>query len=428
MPDVYLIAVTHCRAIRWALCCILIIAMQAATAQANISGTVTVYTNRKDLIDNGSFNRWTADFERTHPGTSVKVIAASRYAEEMAERFTAREYGDVMLVPTDMPKSAYGNFFLPLNDLGLSDQLYFTKVWENDGKQYAFSQGVIAEGLVYNKAIFNRFNVKPPKTLSEFYNLCALFKKNGITPVALNIGAGWPLQQWDKLAAIIADDPSYYEKMIEDIQPFSTGKPYATSLGIANTIFNRGYSEEDFILDSWGGSKKLFAEGKIAMFFLGSWSVPQIIEQGISSQQVGFVPFPYDDSGNARALLSFDWGLAVSKYSKNPDAAKAFLRYLLAESNLADTSGFIPTLKSRNSGLEQLKEFMEYKPKNLTAEGVSSLFTRTTTRAGIDFMNGNYIRDVMISPDFSGSMRFWNRRWKQSVESIRSEQANAHKK
>jgi len=394
---------------------VLLSVMFSASLHAQVSGPISVFTNRGDLIRNGSFKRWVREFTALHPEASVKVVLVERYGEEMAVRFENRDYGDVILVPTDMPKAAYPKFFLPLNGMKLSDKLYFADSWAYSGKEYAYTQGVSAEGLIYNKRVLKEVGyAKPPVTLSDFYALCEKIKAAGKTPIYLNVGAGWPLQQWDKAVMVLSEDGNYYEKMMEEASPFGKGKPYEQSMKIASTIFKNGYSEQDYVLDQWQDSKKQFSSNQSGLFFLGSWAIPQLIETGIASKDVGFVPFPMDDSGVSKGILNFDWGIAISRFTKNPRTAKAWLDFVLTRSDFADTSGFIPTVKKRRSGMPQLAEYMSYKPVVIQTVSYQNNFLRLTNKAGIDFMGGNYVRNILLSPDFEGSMRYWNKRWRQA--------------
>lgn len=47
--------------------------------------------------------------------------------------------------------------------------------------------------------------------------------------------------------------------------------------------------------------------------------------------------------------LSNDYWLAVNKNSENKATAKAWIKFLIEESDLADELGFMPTLKTRES-------------------------------------------------------------------------------
>lgn len=401
--------------LRSALISIFLLGCWACPAYSAVAGEITFYVNRVDLVSNGSYARWVKEFQVLYPQARVRVEGIADYEANMPKRFEARNFGDVMLVPRDMPKQTFSKYFVPLNDLKLSDRIYFAQNWEYQGQQYAYTQGVIAEGLIYNKLIFNAAGITElPKTRSEFFALAEKIKSRNVIPIALNVGAAWPLQQWDKSVMAIAGKGDYFASMVDDSQPFAGGKPYAESLRIAHRIFSSGYSETDFIANNWESSKQQFIKNKVAMFYLGNWVIPQLIESGMRANDIGFIPFPLDDTGSSKALLNFDWAMAVSRYSKNPETAKAWIDFIITKSNFADVAGFIPTDKSRQSSLPQLTEYMSFKPQMIQVSPESNDFIRLANKAGIDFMGGNYIRNILLSPDFDGSMAYWNKRWQQA--------------
>lgn len=399
---------------RW-LVSIFLFCAWVSPAYSAVAGEITFYVNRVDLVTNGSYARWVNEFQTLYPQARVRVEGIADYESSMAKRFEARNFGDVMLVPRDMPKQTLSKYFVPLNDLKLSDRIYFAKNWEYQGQEYAYTQGVIAEGLIYNKVVFNAAGITElPKTRSEFFALAEKIKSRNLVPIALNVGAAWPLQQWDKSVMAIAGRGDYFASMVDDSQPFAAGKPYAESLGIAHRIFSSGYSEADFIGNNWESSKQQFINNKTAMFYLGNWVIPQLVESGMRANDIGFIPFPLDDTGTSKALLNFDWAMAVSRYSKNPETAKAWIDFIITKSNFADVAGFIPTDKSRQSSLPQLAEYMSFKPQMIQVAPESNDFIRLANKAGMDFMSGNYIRNILLSPDFDGSMAYWNKRWQQA--------------
>ena len=86
--------------------------------------------------------------------------------------------------------------------------------------------------------------------------------------------------------------------------------------------------EKDLYTNNWEISKGEVASGKAAMYFLGNWVIPQVIGAGAASEDIGFFPLPYDNSGKYNAPLGSDYFIAVSKDSKNKELATAgrFLR------------------------------------------------------------------------------------------------------
>jgi len=53
---------------------------------------------------------------------------------------------------------------------------------ERDGKQYFLPVDYTWAAIYYNKSIFNRYNLKPPKTWDEFLGVCNTLQAEGIPP------------------------------------------------------------------------------------------------------------------------------------------------------------------------------------------------------------------------------------------------------
>ena len=218
---------------------------------------------------------------------------------------------------------------------------------------------------------------------------------------------------------IIAGDDRVYEKMLYQDHPFSDHKSaYYQSLKILKNLIDKGYTEKELKANTWEESKEAIATGKAAMYYLGNWIIPQIIGKGAPSQNIGFMPMPGDNSGDLKAQMNHDFGYAISKYSKNKETAKAFLKYLLDESDYDLVSGFIPTVKNRIPQLPQLHEFIDYAPKIIQSSGQSENFINVANKSNIDFYCGGYIQDVLTSPDFEKALQRLDERWHQAKDQV----------
>jgi len=160
------------------------------------------------------------------------------------------------------------------------------------------------------------------------------------------------------------------------------------------------------------------AEGDAGMFYLGNWFIPQVIDRGIASEKIGFMPIPAGESGELRAQMNHDWGYAVSKHSKNKATAKAYIQFLLEDSDFDKVAGFIPTIKSKAPTLPQLNEFMSYNPKIIQTPTNSSTFIEVTNRSQIDFYSGGYVQDVITSPDFKEALEKLDARWNRAKKRV----------
>ncbi|ELC3206674.1 carbohydrate ABC transporter substrate-binding protein [Vibrio parahaemolyticus] len=385
-----------------------------------VKGEITFYTNRTDLLEAGVYERYESEFKKLYPNVSkVNVFGFADYQGGIRPRMNTGDYGDLLLILPSVPSEQYGNFYEPLNDIYSGDEVYFFDAWENDGKSYGVSMGNSVEGLVYNKEVLASAGVEVPiKTLSGFFDAANKIKENGQIPLYINFGAQWPLQQWDKFPLVVEGSDDVYEKMLEQDKPFSGDTAYNTSLSVLKRLIDEGLTEKDLMTNSWEDSKNAIAKGDAAMYYLGNWVIPQVIERGAKSENIGFMPIPADDSGVLKAQMNHDWAYAVSRHSKNKETAKAYLKFLIEESDFDKIAGFIPTLKSKQPSLAQLNEYMSYEPIVIQTPVSSSAFIQVNNRSKIDFYAGGYIQDVMTSRNFEEALEKLDSRWNRAKKRV----------
>ncbi|UJF32727.1 ABC transporter substrate-binding protein [Paenibacillus hexagrammi] len=391
----------------------------AGGADDNIQGKITVITHRTDLVDT-KFKEWEAAFKKKYPKVeAVEVEAIKDYGPTMKVRLSTGELGDVNMIPDGVPNGKLGDYYAPLNDLGLNDKVYFSDIKAADGNTYGLPSGVNTNGVAYNKQAFAKAGITSvPKTLDELYADAEKLKAAGITPLATNFKDKWPLSEWDVIAFEISGDPEFRGSMTKTDTPFGPGTPYEKSLTILKTFVEKGYTEKDLMSTDWESSKKDVASGKTAMYFLGNWVVPQIIENGAKSEDIGFFPLPYDNSGKFNANMGPDYMYGVAKNSKNIATAKAFVKFMIEESDYADIAGMIPPDKSKEAKMPQLKEFMDLKPNTLQGKPDPDAYGNIANKAQIDFMGGSYIQKLILSKDFKAGLDELNKKWTDARKAV----------
>ncbi|WP_163134577.1 ABC transporter substrate-binding protein [Agarivorans sp. Alg241-V36] len=384
-----------------------------------VKGEITFFTNRTDLIESGVYQQYTEGFKRKYPQvTEVKVVAFADYQGSLRPRMNTNDYGDLVLVLPSVPKEQYSKFYEPLN-MYQADEVRFYDVWRHQDKVYGLSMGNQIEGLVYNKQVLAEAQVEVPiRTISELYEAAEKIAKLGKVPFYLNFGAQWPLQYWDKYPVTVAGDRGVYENMLVRDDAFSGETAYHQSFSVLRHLVENKWTEADLMTNSWEESKSTLANGDAGMFYLGSWFIPQVIDRGIDSEHIGIMPMPVNEAGDLRVQLNSDWGYAISKFSKNKETTKAFLMYLLEETNFEEISGFIPTIKSKKVSLAQIEELMSYSPEVIEAPIYSSDFIAVTNRAKIDFYSGGYIQDLVTSSNLEASLKKLDKRWNRAKKRV----------
>lgn len=394
----------------------------AVAAQEEIGGKLTFYTHFTNFVENGKWEEWTSAFAARHPGVEIEILPIAAYSKEMPTRIASGDYGDVLNLLDNLPPADYAKFYEPLTDMSLAATHSFVDRYRVDGEIYGYVYGQNAEAVVYNKDAFARAGVTAlPRTKTELFATCQKLRDAGITPFMINMGAGWPMQQWDKAALLFAGSGDYYEQMLNDPAPYAADKPYGQAVRFLKELFDAGCTEADHTANNWDEAKMRMGAGEAGMWFLANWSVPQAIAAGEAlgienvGDRLGMFPLPIDDSGDPAILINPDWALGVSVNSDNKATAKAFIEFLLTETDVANAAGFIPGDPRIAADMPQIIELFAAEPRRIEARTPSSEFKQAMADARLDFMTGTYIRDLVLAADFDAAIAEVNRRWAAAI-------------
>lgn len=273
---------------------------------------------------------------------------------------------------------------------------------------------------MYNKKAFAAAGIdKVPTTLDELYADAEKLKAAGIIPLYMNYGAQWPMGNWgDGSAWYVAGDPQFVSKLVTDKAPFKVDNAWGILANIGRTFIEKGWVEKDLSTNNWEMSKGEVASGKAAMYFLGNWVIPQIVGAGASSDDIGFFPLPYDNSGKYNAPLGSDYLVGVSKDSKNKELATAWVNFFVKESGYVEQSGFMPIDKSAQSTIAQLAEFQATNPTLLESEATDPKFNEIANKAQIGIGTGNYVQEYLVADDLQAAFDKLNAKWKEAKTAL----------
>ncbi|WP_229522410.1 ABC transporter substrate-binding protein [Paenibacillus monticola] len=382
---------------------------------SRLSGNIVMLTNRIDLIENGAFQGYVDQFKQKYPQANVEFEGLSNYATDILVRLSTRDAGDVLLLPVNLPAKELDYFFEPLDE-ATSAHERFTTFATYGGKRYGLSTGTTTSGIVYNKRAFEQAGIlEIPRTLDEFYAACAKLKEAGITPLYMNYGAVWPLREWgNNLVNYMTGNAEYLNNMVSEDSPWQLNNEWGKSLSIARTMIAKGYVEDQLFSNNWEISKTKLAKGEVGMYLLGNWTIRQEFDAGASPDDIGFFPFPYDNSSTHYVSLNPDWFVGVSKFSKNKELSMAWLNFFVKETSYTADWGFLPADSSAEPSLPQYREFMSYKPKLVEATVQSDAFIEMANRAKLSFWSGDYIQELIAAPDLQKSFDELNAKWKEA--------------
>ncbi|WP_323986745.1 ABC transporter substrate-binding protein [Microbacterium plantarum] len=400
-----------------------------ASTDENPSGEITVLTNRTDIVDT-VFADYVTEFQKTYPDVQVKFEALTDYEGDVRIRLNSRDYGDVLLIPTsNVTRDQYPEFFEPLGDEDeLSETYRFISDATYDGTVYGLSTFGSAMGYVFNRDVWTAAGITtPPATEAEYLDALQAIKDTGVIPYYTNYSDGWPLSS---LAGNIGGvtGPSALNDMQTDNAPWSEGVDIYEIDSLLYDTVAAGLSEPDPTTTNWEESKTLLANGEIGSMVLGSWAVSQMQDAaeavGKSRDTIGFWPMPWQTDGQFTSVTATDKLLAVSKYSDNKPAAKAWLNWFENESGFAESQGAISPIKADDAPVT-LSDFtdlgVQYIELDPRPEGEESRITDIANSAEITLFGEQYRQQIIDTArgaragDKESFFADLNSRWGQAV-------------
>ncbi len=318
----------------------------SAPAAGDITGNITVLTNRTDIVDT-VFQDYKTQFEAEYPGVTVTFQAIKDYDGEVTTRMSTSDYGDVLLIPTTVTPADLGDFFEPLGKVDdLAKDYRFVKTEQNfDGVSYGLAITGNVNGLVYNKKVWADAGVKElPTTPEQFQSdLQAIKDSSDAVPLYTNYKDGWPLTQWESDRCGVTADPNCVNALATTDAPWTEGSDHFVIDSLIFDAVKGGLTEADPTTTNWDQSKIDLATGKIATMALGSWSIQQMMDAattaGMDPADIGYMPFPAQVDGKFHSVASGDWKNGINVNSKNKDAARAWLFWFADKSGYATANG-----------------------------------------------------------------------------------------
>lgn len=336
--------------------------LTVGTDHTDLKADLKFISHRTDLIDDGTFAGYVTEFQKLYPNITISYEGITDYANDMTTRLTSNDWGDVCMIPTTIPLPELGDYFYALCDLSAIEADYnFADNRAYNGKVYGIPSTGNAQGIVYNKAVFEAAGITElPKTPTQFLDALQKIKDYdaSIIPLYTNYAAGWTMSAWDAyIGGGATADPEWMNiTMPQTHDAFSKGVPTGDEESGPYAVYNilyeavkRGLTEDDPTTTDWEGSKPMINNGQIGTMVLGSWAIIQMQQAGENADDIGYMPFPISVDGvqYASAGADYCYGINANTSDDNKLAAMLYIKWLTESSNFSYDQGGIPILKSQ---------------------------------------------------------------------------------
>lgn len=233
--------------------------------------TITVWGEEMDL--SRPFLRKAFDRYEKLTGNTVRVVAFP--VNQASDRFAAgfrpgsTEKPDILL--------SYGGTAIESLDPENNFYTFNDAVWVDDLTDTALNQSIFngkiiglphwegsISGMLYNKEIFRRFNLRVPRTQKEFLEVCDTLLRNGITPVYVpntrRMLYQFPLDT-------MVRDPKVLAALNSEVLTYAQIPEMRQMLEWFRTMAGKGFFGSDMEKNSWDGMEEAMRTGTHAMSF-----------------------------------------------------------------------------------------------------------------------------------------------------------------
>lgn len=389
----------------------------AATSTTEaVKGEITFSSNRTDL-QNTLLPEFVAAFNKQFPDVKVNIETIKDYQPAMKVKMSSNDLPDVWTVHNGYyTKDQLAKYNIPLDGYDFTKDFLYSEVFSgSDGKIYALPQGASATGVVYNKKIFAELGLSVPQTLDEMIAAGKKIAASGKVGLATAAKAGWPLQYyWLDIANTIAGDGNYRNTLATSDAPFTADSPMVKAYTLLKTFKDAGILEKDPLSSDWEPVKKDFRDGKVGMFILGPWFIPQALDP-LTMDDLGFFPLPYDNEKTPKKVSAGpDVGLGMAQNTKNKAATEAFFKFMMDTNyaNVGKSLGLLTARKSVAVDLPFAKEFESFSPQKLNVVSDTKEYTDIMNKAQVDY--NKLAQEILVSGDVQKAFDNLNAKWKKA--------------
>ncbi|MDF2644316.1 MAG: transporter substrate-binding protein [Paenibacillus sp.] len=269
-------------------------------------------------------------YQQLHPDIEIKVeyVSSDDYftGERLLASFASGTGPDIFFVSSPMIKRlADVNMLMPLTS-------YFTPAMKEDfyptaleavtlyNTIYAVPIETELMGLFYNKSMFQKQHLAPPKTWNEMMEAAKTLKTSRVSGLTIETFGGvyqnfsWFPFLWQTGADLISEDGKHAglsHTKGEDMYSFFRSM---VNQGLINMQPSRPATDIGILTN-----------GETAMQVSGTWNI-RMLETQYADQPIGVVPLPTPDGGD-RLTIAGGWKIAVNSRSDYASEAAKFVMW-----------------------------------------------------------------------------------------------------
>lgn len=301
---------------------------------ANGTVTLELFSNKAESVD--TYNNLIAKFEDENPNIKIQLEAPPEAETVLRTRLTRNDMPDIMSIGGNATYGELGRegVLMDLSDedfLNSIQPAYLEMITRLVGSDTEGTFGVPyatnANGVIYNKTLFEEMNMEIPETWDEFIALLDQAKAEGVKPIEFTLQDAWTsLPVWNSLGGVLVSDDFAEEKTNGEA---SFEDAYSEVADKYLKLIE--YGEGDIFGVGYDSGNANFAAGNALFYNQGNWAIPELVKNN-EDIDLGFFALPASNDASENNLISgVDVLLAVSENSEHPEEALKFIEFMVSE-------------------------------------------------------------------------------------------------
>ncbi len=299
------------------------------------AGELVINSDHSDPAPKQAMGELIADFEKANPDIKVKWNNFDHEGYKSAIRnFLTADAPDVVAwyAGNRMTPFIKAGLFEDVSDVwaanGLDEQLKSAaSSMTQDGKKWGVPYAYYPWAIFYRKDIFAQHSIEPPKTWAELLAASEKLKAAGVTPFAIGTKAPWTTGGWFDYMNLRVNGYDFHMELTAGKVPYTDDRVKAVFAKWAELV-KPGYFIDNHAALDWQDAVPQMVQGKAAMYLMGNFIVPTLVQGGLKEDQIGFLQFPEITAGVPMAEDAPTDSFHIPSGSKNKEDARKFLAYV----------------------------------------------------------------------------------------------------
>jgi raffinose/stachyose/melibiose transport system substrate-binding protein len=298
-----------------------------------------------NTVDAAPFNQIFKEFEtKTGNKVELQALPGGDFDNMMKTRFSTGDFPDLFLMqpgPKQYVKLRASETLREWSgDKAVWDRIIPTmKDFQADANKKIYGVPFGATGMMgvyYNKDIFQKAGVQPPKNYADMIEIAKKIKAAGVTPFYEAVKDGWPPQVFYFTGWVSNVDPVIGDAGVQNLEKNALKLADIPALKDLFTkqkeLKELGLIQANPLAGTFDELQNKIGEGTVGMAFMLDGIIPQLEKKfgkEFVTNKVGFFPFPSaTDAGTA--MITPPNQLMIPTKAKNAEVAAELVKFMIS--------------------------------------------------------------------------------------------------